>query len=122
MARSGTSAYGTGLDGNYESNTGIYLRSPIIDFTDQGRTRLSFWYAVDVPFEEGGRLRILDRQGTLIQSLKIYDGNQRTTEWTLDTLPLPEIDGPAILEFEFLSDDNADDNGAGWFIDDVRIE
>ena len=121
-AFSGEAVYGTGLDADYESNSGIFLRSPVLDFTGRGRTRLSFWYYVDASPQEGGRLNLRNAEGELLQSLKIYDGNQPTTEWIQDTITLPSLEGRALVEFEFLSDDRDGDNGAGWFIDDVLIQ
>ena len=50
------------------------------------------------------------------------EGN--TSEWTEATLRLPDLDParPFIIEFVFLSvDDGEPNNGAGWFVDDVRV-
>src|SRR5690606_25432224 len=47
-AHSGDAAYGTDLDADYVADTGIYLRTPVIDFTGRGALRLSFWHFADV--------------------------------------------------------------------------
>ncbi|HUF60983.1 MAG TPA: LamG-like jellyroll fold domain-containing protein [Verrucomicrobiales bacterium] len=120
-AHSGTQAFATDLDADYVNSTAIYLRSPVIDFTGAGRPRLTFWYYLDVGLDEGGRLNLREPGGALIQSLKIYDGNQNTAQWTEESLLLPELNQPALIEFEFLTDADDTNNGAGFFIDDVQL-
>ena len=121
----GMNVYGMDLDANYEDATGIYLRSPVIDLTGVGRSRLTFQYFLAAGDDEGGRLNILDVDGNpLVAGLKLYvgpDGN--TADWTAESIRLPDLDASIILEFEFLS--GADDdpiNRAGWFIDDVLLD
>jgi bacillopeptidase F len=124
-AFAGENVYGTDLDGNYADGTGIYLRSPIIDLTGAGRAKLTFQYFMAAADNEGGRLNILDPDGTpILAGLKLYigpDGN--TADWTGESIRLPELDRPVIIEFELLS--GADDdpiNRAGWFIDEIIVD
>lgn len=124
-AFSGTAVYGTDLDANYEDGTGIYLRSPVIDLTGAGRTRLEFQYFMAAGDEEGGRLNVLEANGTaILPGLKLYIGpGGNTGDWTSESIRLPDLDRPVIFEFELLS--GADDdpiNRAGWFIDDLVVD
>ena len=88
-------------------------------------TKLSFNYFIDSTAEvEGGQIRILDENGDLLfaqEGEDIITG--QTGSWTPFSLRFP---GAArgvkvIIEFAFLTDDD-DEVGAGWYIDDVRID
>ena len=124
-AFSGQNVFATDLDANYEDGTGIYLRSPVIDLTGAGRAKLTFQHYIIASDGEGGRLNILDADGSLlVGGLKLYVGPEgNTTDWTKQSIRLPDLNAPVIIEFEFLS--GADDdpaNRAGWFIDDVEVD
>ena len=125
-ARTGENAAGTGLGADYEDGTMISLRSPIVDPAGTRNLRLEFWYYLQTNEGEGGRVNLRETNGDLIQSMgQLFDGGDSNTEaWTPVTMLLPNLDPPRpfIVEFEFLSADDGDpNNGAGWFIDDLRI-
>ncbi len=124
-AFSGENAIGTGLSANYEDGTGISLRSPVIDLTGAGRAKLTFHHFMDAADGEGGRVNVLSEDGSiLVGGLKLYvgpDGN--TTDWAKESIRLPDLNAPVIIEFEFLSGVDGDPvNRAGWFIDDVEVD
>ena len=124
-AFAGKNAYGTDLDADYEDDTGIYLRTPVIDLTGVGSKRLTFHHFLAVSDREGGRLNILAPDGIrIVDSLKLYvgpDGN--TADWTQESIRLPDLNRSVIIEFEFLSETNgAPRNRAGWFIDEVIVD
>ena len=123
-AFSGTNAVGTDLDANYVDATGIFLRSPVIDLTGIARPSLEFQYFLEGGEGEGGRLNVLEADGSLIETLEVFDGiDQGVTEWTTFSVRLSELNRPVIIEFELLSEvDDAADNGAGWYLDDVVID
>ena len=126
-ARTGDNVAGTGLTADYEDGTTIQLRSPVIDpagFT--GTLNLNFWYYLDTIDGEGGQLGILEANGDLIQDLEpLFTGGEEgnTAEWTEFNIKLPTLEParPFIVQFQFLSAGGGDPNGAGWFIDDVRV-
>ena len=124
-AFSGENVYGTDLDANYEDGTGIFLRTPVIDLTGAGRAKLIFWHAMSAVEGEGGRLNLLEADGTpILTGLKLYvapEANRDT--WTQESIRLPDLDRPAIIEFELLAGDDDDlGNRPGWFIDDVVVD
>jgi hypothetical protein len=126
VAASGTQAWGTDLDANYAATVTVTrLRSPVIDASGKSAPKLSFNYFIDSTAEvEGGQIRILDENGDLLfaqEGEDIITG--QTGSWTPFSLRFP---GAArgvkvIIEFAFLTDDD-DEVGAGWYIDDVRID
>ncbi len=124
MAHGGTQAFGTDLDGDYADGSLIYLRSPLIDPAGVRNLRLEFWYFMDAVAGEGGRVNVLAEDGTVLEFLNpVFDGaTSNTQEWTLSTFRLPNLEQSFRIEFQLLSaPDGNPDNGAGWFIDDVRI-
>ncbi len=126
-ARSGQNAAGTGLAADYEDGSTVQLRTPVIDPLGASNLRLSFWYFLEATAAEGGQVRLLEINGDEIQRFEppfIGGEEGNTTEWTEASLRIPDLD-PArafIIEFVFLSNVDGDpENGAGWFIDDVRV-
>ncbi|MDC0503398.1 hypothetical protein OAV21_02645 [bacterium] len=125
-AKTGANVAGTGLAGDYEDGTVGSLRTPVID-TLGNRVSLSFSYFLEAVEGEGGRVNLLEADGSLIQNFEpIYTGGEdgNTADWTDVSFRLPNSDParPFIIEFEFLTGDDGDpNNGAGWFIDDVSI-
>ncbi len=126
-AKSGQNVVGTGLTADYESGTTVQLRTPVIDPLGATNLRLSFAYYLEATSEEGGQVRLLEANGDEIQRFEppYIGGDGNTETWTDASIRLPDLD-PArsfIIEFVFLSvdDGNPDNNGAGWFLDDIRV-
>lgn len=125
-ANTGSGAVATGLAGDYTDGTVTQLRTPVIDPGETDRVKLEFSYFLQAAEGHGGQISILEADGTVIQSLeKLYLGGQDdTSEWTQEAIRLPTLAParPFIVQFAFLSTEDGDpNNGAGWFIDDVRI-
>ena len=122
-AHSGENVYGTNLDGPYGNLVSASLRSPVIDLTDLGRPKLSFWYFNDTTFEaEGVQLRILDESGSpLFVREEIFWGT--TPGWTQFefTIPAEQRGIPIILEWLLLTDGD-EPNGNGFYLDDVVVD
>ena len=131
-AHGGEFVYGTDLDANYEVIANLTLRSPEIDLTNAQSALLSFWYYLDSSPNEGGRLEFLDRDApnTVIARTDAFESTDDWTRIVIDLREVGESNGePAVLtgrkflmQFVFLSDSNGDDNGAGFYIDDLVIE
>ena len=129
-ARMGTSVAATSLSDDYADGTVAHLRTPVIDPSNvAGTLRLVFWHYLDANGREGGQISLLEANGTLIQNLEPpfiggVEGN--TSEWSEVNLRLPQLDPvrPFLVQFSFLSEDDGNplNNGAGWYLDDVRIE
>ncbi|MEM7395950.1 MAG: LamG-like jellyroll fold domain-containing protein, partial [Verrucomicrobiota bacterium] len=122
-ARGGSGAVGTGLAADYEAGTTITLQTPAFDTLGK-RATLDFWYYLDAAEGEGGQVRLLEEDGTLIEALEpLFTGGElnNTAEWTQASIRLPKVDParPVKVEFVFLSGGNPE--GAGWFLDDVLI-
>jgi hypothetical protein len=123
-AHSGANAWGTNLDGPYTNSAIVSLRTPVIDLTGITRPRLNFWYYVDATEgAEGVQLKYFDETGEvpLFVSESIFWGT--TPDWTefSQTVPTAAREQRVIIEFLFLSDD-AEPNGAGFYLDDVVVE
>ncbi len=109
--------------GPYENLSRIFLRSPLIDLRNQSRADLEFWYFLDADAAEGGQVNLLAEDDSLIRAqLLIFTGESSTADWRRAALRLPEeaLGRQIRVEFEFLSDE-AEPNGFGWFLDDVRV-
>ena len=134
----GANVAGTDLDANFvdgilsDAGVGITLRSPVIDLSGLGRATLTFQHSLDLPNPQaaGGRLNFLradDLSLILDRGQEEYTFAEPTEAWQQARVRLsPEIIGAGnvIIEWEFLTapDENPDDNGAGWFIDDVTVD
>jgi hypothetical protein len=86
---------------------------------------LSFNYFIDSTIDvEGGQLRFLDESG---EPLWVQEGEDilsgQVGGWTPFSIRFPsDARGvPVIIEFAFLTDDDGD-VGAGWYIDDVKVD
>ncbi len=133
-AAAGNQVAATGLmapfaDGLLNNGLGIVLRSPVVDLSGERAAVLSFWHYLDVnDGQSGGRVKILRADD--LSELPVEEDLlfvESTPEWTPITVRLPQaiIDvGEIILEFEFISapDDNPDNNGSGWFLDDIVLD
>lgn len=125
-AASGENVWGTHLTGEYGPDTVARLRSPVVDVTGDNSPRLSFNYYNDTVLDvEGTVIQFLDENGELLASLN--DPEQIITGQTGGWIPFSvRFPGAAretkvIVEFMFLSDGDGD-VGAGFYIDDVRID
>ena len=111
--------------GRYESDSDIALRSPVIDLTAEGITEvtLSFQQFRDADgFSDRGFVRVL-RSGDLSE-LSAFDADLTAfdVDWTEFSASLPSsvIGETIVIEFQFISDESADDF-SGWSIDNVEI-
>ncbi len=122
-AASGANAWGVNLDDNYTPGTFAFLRSPVVDVSSDNSPKLSFNYFIDSTFEvEGGQLRFLDEEGNLLAAIEeIFSGQSETWLPYSVRFPAAARGGKVIVEFAFLTDGD-DEVGAGWYIDDVRID
>ena len=126
VAKTGNNAAGTGLTANYTDGTSIQLRSPVINTFGLRGVKLSFSYYLEALESEGGNVRLLEENGDFIQNLfdQPFIGGEdlNTADWTDVEVRLPNLDPPRpfIIEYQFLTLGDGS-NGAGWFIDDVRV-
>jgi hypothetical protein len=122
-ANSGSNAYATNLDGNYENNTDRYLRSPAIDLTTASAAFVTWFEAYDLePGYDYAYLNVLDTNLTVLAS-EIYTANgYGALSWTQRQMGLPDtvLGQPVILEFR-LTADGFDPVALGWYIDDVVV-
>lgn len=136
-AHSGQNVYGTDLDADYEFNTSIALRSPVIDLSGLQAATLIFWSYQDVePLFDGAfvdfvEIFILDANNNDLLGSAARRRSGTNAEWSEERLRIPAeaLGQPIRIEFRFTSDDfNAQDpttgaeiTQAGWFIDDVSV-
>ena len=128
-ANSGANVYGTNLDSNYGQSANITLLSPVIDLTSVERGSLKLGYFLQSSDNEGGQIRVLDEAADEeLGSSEVYTGDSGGwQELSLNLLRFGDTQNSIVgqkvrFEFRFLSDDNIDDDGAGWYIDDLLIE
>lgn len=126
-AVTGSNVVATGLAGDYADGTVTFLRTPVVDPGDTQSVKLEFSYFLEAAEGEGGQIRVLEADGSLIQNVEppfIGGEEGNTSEWTQVVLRLPKLEParPFIVEFAMLSIDDGDpENGTGWMIDDVVI-
>ncbi len=122
-ARSGSHAYATDLDGNFEPNTDAWLQSPVIDLTDVAIANLTFYefHQVDTEIDfHNVSVSILDgNSGDLISEVFIQAGS--TQGWTARSIRLAGANAgrPIRIEFRLITDGVG--AGAGFYIDDVVV-
>ena len=122
-AFSGTNAYGTDLDGEFEKFTEAYLRSPEIDLTNVSVANLRFaeFHSVDTEIEfHSVVVNVIDsNDNNIIQEVFSAAGN--SGGWTQRTIRLagPTVGSKIKIEFILFSDDF--NQLPGFYIDDVEI-
>ena len=122
-AFSGTNAYGTDLDGDFEKFTEAYLRSPEIDLTNVSVANLRFaeFHSVDTEIEfHSVVVNVIDpSDNSIIQEVFSAAGN--SGGWTQRTIRLagPTVGAKVKIEFLLFSDDF--NPLPGFYIDDVEI-
>ena len=125
-ASSGVNAWGTNLAGNYTPGVTARLRSPVVDVTGDNSPKLSFNYYNDTTLDvEGTVIQFLDENGEILASFnepdQIFTG--QTEGWVPFSVRFPGVarERKVIVQFLFLTDED-DEVGAGFYIDDVRID
>ncbi len=127
-AHSGSNVYATNIDAVYGAFSNITLTTPEIDLTAVERGFFSFWHVIDTSGEEGGQVRVLNEAGEVIAFSEVYTGSNGDWEEVAISLlrfgdTRASIVGQKVrFEFRFLSDDVTEGDGAGWYVDDVRID
>lgn len=128
-AHSGSQVYGTGLSSSYDEDLNIVLTSPVVDLVGQRRATLTFWYFLDSGDGEGARLEIIDADdpGMVLAQTDVFETAE---DWTLAEFDLAKF-GPSELslvekrirlQFQFLTDSSPDNNGTGFYLDDVLVD
>lgn len=119
-AYTGQYVYGTDLDGLYDNNWTLCLTSPILDCSNATDVSLQFAQYYDVESGwDNARVRIRNDGGSWIT---ILDEDGSTGGWLWRELDISTYaDGEPEVELRF--DVRADNsvNGAGHYIDDVRL-
>ncbi len=122
-AFSGSNAYGTDLDGDFEPFTEAFLRSPEIDLTNVSVANLRFaeFHSVDTEIDfHSVVVNVIDpRNNTIIQ--EVFSAAGSTSGWTQRTIRLsgPSVGAKVKIEFILFTDDF--NPLPGFYIDDVEI-
>ena len=122
-AVSGSNAFATDLDGNFEPNTDAWLLSPVIDLTEVTIANLSFseFHAVDVEIDfHNVSVNILDGDsGDLIQQVFLQAGS--TADWTQRNIRLAGPNAGRKIRIEFRLVTDTVEQNFGFYIDDVVV-
>jgi hypothetical protein len=125
--RAGT-VFGTNLGGNYGSRANITLTSPLIDLTFVERGYLSFWHYHDTAAKAGGQLRVIDEEGQAIAYSHPIEGSSEGWEQQRISLINFGMSAKSVVgkkvrfQFWFVSDERGNEEGHGWYIDDVQVK
>lgn len=130
-ASSAPHCVGTNLRANYGTNSRTWLRTPPIDLTGTTAATVRFqqWLNID-EFEDmdRGTVRVLAAGGlpATVTELAVVQGNINgvtQSGWAAFSAKLPSaaLGGRIVLEFEFVSDDFAGFDEAGWYLDDLAV-
>ncbi|MBN1756179.1 immune inhibitor A [bacterium] len=138
-AHSAPNCFGTVLDGQYSASAAYTLISPRIDLSSANAPYLEFWHwyqteegqdggNIKVTINDGGTWNIIEPDGGYPVSA-LGTGSELSGEaafsgsssgWELVHLDLESFIGEELrFKFDFASD--ADDNLAGWYIDDFAL-
>lgn len=137
-AASGTKAWKTNLQGNYNDREYSFLYSPCFDIGQLGNPTLSFHIAADME-EPGSSVydmayveyshdgRTWQRLGLAGQGTNWYDNEQvqawtqaNRNYWHAATIPLPK-DGGDIVSFRFVLQSDPGTSREGLAIDDIHV-
>jgi len=137
-AATGTKAWKTNLNGNYNNYEQSYLYSPCFDLSSLTNPMLSFSAALDIE-DCGTSLCDLayveystdgiswSRLGNYREGTNWYDSalngwhDQGFTRWHVASIPLPKPAGGSLFFFRFVLLTDADMTGEGIAIDDIHI-
>ena len=129
---SGPNCVGTNLASNYGIESNTWLRTPgTIDLTDPSAATIVFqqWLEVDdFGNLDTGTVRVLDASdlsaGTVTElgvvQADITGFSEGWVEFSAE-LPAGALGQAVALEFAFVSDDFAETDGPGWYIDNVMV-
>ena len=122
-AFSGTKAFGTDLDGNFEAHTMAYLRSPPIDLTNVSVANLTFveYHDVDTEIEFHSVLvRVIDAESNEVLQ-EVFRAAGAVGGWTPRSVRLVgEAVGAVVrIEFVLITDDFSP--LPGFYIDDIAV-
>ena len=123
-AFSGSSVYGTDLDGNFEPYTSAWLRSPVIDLSGVSIANLTFaeFHSVDADVNyHSVVVNIIEADsGAVIQ--EVFREAGTTGGWVQRSIRLAgeAAGGPVRIEFFLETDDFSP--LPGFYIDDVRVQ
>lgn len=132
-AFSGSNAFATNLDGNYDNDSTSYLRSPVIDLTDVTSAVFSFQTVFDSEetfdfcylriVDENGE-EILDNTGFPIADLIDFLSFTGTSGegWKKVSKPIPAAALGRTIRLEFQLEADPFENAEGWAVDDIRID
>jgi len=121
-AASGSNAYATDLDGNFEQNSDAWLLSPVIDLTEVPIANLTFseFHQVDTDIEfHNVSVNVLDESGNLIEQVWVMAG--ATNAWTNRSVRLAGANAGRKIRLEFRLVTDSVGEGAGFYIDDVVV-
>lgn len=138
-AKSGLSAWMTGLASNYPNNTQQHLYSPCFDFTSLPAPIFSCWLNLNIP-DVGNDAMILESSVDDGASWQKVVGNTgfynytgssgslpspkwsgNSNGWTFFETPLAGLGGESSVRFRFRFASNNNINGEGVAIDDIMI-
>lgn len=123
-AFSAPNCFGTNISADYGAQANIWLRSPVIDLTDEPSATLRFVQYLDIDDFAGahqGTINVLDASDDSILT-QLESGISGVAGWTPRALALPaEAIGKQVrIEFRFESDQFAS-FFAGWYLDDIQV-
>jgi hypothetical protein len=124
-AFSGSTCWGTDLDGYYTNDVSSWLRSPVIDLVGVTAATLSFQQFRDLEADyDYGYVHILDTGGNPLATNLVAETPILPDEtWVKHTVSLPPeaLNTNILLEFRLVTDNYNAIAFAGWYIDDVAV-
>lgn len=126
-ALSGENVYATGLEDGYPSLAVASLTSPLLDLRGVDNPRLRFFYNQTMGEGEGVEVNFLDESGTELLETDPSSGLVLLGEsggWVEFNRPIPAEarDQQIKILFRLLTDDDMDNDGFGFALDDVRVK
>ncbi len=127
-AHGGDRVYGVGFDDGYDAESNVTLTSPLVDLSGQRQATLRFFYSVEMGPDEGVRIEF--HQGGDPAQAILLDPLEPGDDWREYIVDLTKVGADEIslagktftVVFRFLTDGVQDNNGAGFYVDDLIIE
>ena len=126
-ALTGENVYATGLEDGYPANAVASLTSPLLDLRGVENPRLRFFYNQTMGEGEGVEVNFIDELGTVLLETDPSSGLVLLGEsggWVEFNRPIPAEarDQQIQILFRLLTDDDSDNDGFGFALDDVRVK
>jgi hypothetical protein len=117
-SQSSTHSWSDSPGGNYQPNSFVVMKSPLIDLSVRSIAKVSFWHRFDFAAGDSGHVGVEPEGSTFAPTASIFSGS--STEWRHEVVDVSRFTGTKVrilFAVQSVSGVVAD----GWHIDDVVV-